>query len=159
MSKPAEDVLIALRRIIRAVDLHSRFLAQQYGLTVPQLVVLQEVSRLGEASGSEIARAVSLSQATLTGILSRLEARGLIVRRRSEADKRRLPVRITAKGERILEQAPPPLQESFTDEFDRLHDWEQTLILSSLQRLVAMMEARAVDASPILTTESLGDAG
>lgn len=158
MADVAEQVLVALRRIIRAVDLHSKSLAQEHGLTVPQLVVLQELSRLGEASASELARAVSLSQATLTGILSRLEGRGYIVRRRSMSDKRRLPIRLTPVGEKMLEKAPPPLQESFSEEFSQLRDWEQTLILSSLQRLVGMMEARSVDASPILTTETIGPA-
>jgi len=150
-----DEVLIALRGIIRAIDLHSRFLAQHYGLTVPQLVILQELARVGEASGSELAKAVSLSQATVTGILSRLESRGLVTRRRSKSDKRRLPVRLTPDGEQLLEKAPPLLQESFSEEFNRLRNWEQTQILALLQRLVAMMEARTADASPILITGAI----
>lgn len=151
-----DDVLIALRRIIRAIDIHSRFLAQRYGLTVPQLVILQELRRLGEASGSELAKAVSLSQATVTGIVMRLETRGLVMRRRSESDKRRLPVRLAPAGERLLESAPPLLQESFSRQFHRLRDWEKSQILSSLQRLVAMMEAHNVDIAPFLGSDGLG---
>lgn len=150
-----DKVLIALRRIIRAVDLHSHSLSQRYGLTGPQLVILRELLRRGEISGSELAGAVSLSLATVTGILTRLEARGLVSRRRSESDKRRVLVRTTPAAERLLEAAPPPLQESFARQFERLKDWEQSLILSSLQRLVTMMEARELDASPFLTTGSL----
>ena len=74
-------VLISLRRIMRAVDLHSRSLNQRYGLTGPQLIILRELSRLGEISGSELARSVSLSLPTVTGILTRLEKRDLVSRR------------------------------------------------------------------------------
>lgn len=150
-----DAVLLALRRIMRAVDLHSRSLIQRYGLTGPQLVVLRELSRRNEASGSELARAVSLSLPTVTGIVKRLEKRHLVSRRRSEADRRRIMVRPTSEAAQLLAAAPPPLQESFAREFEKLQDWEQSLILASLQRVVAMMEARELEASPILTATSL----
>ncbi len=41
------EIVSALRRIIRAVDLHSKYLAQRYGLTGPQLVVLQSLEQRG----------------------------------------------------------------------------------------------------------------
>ncbi|MEM7352036.1 MAG: MarR family transcriptional regulator [Acidobacteriota bacterium] len=154
-SDALDRVLIALRRIIRAVDLHSRSLTQRYGLTGPQLVVLRELSRRGEISGSELAKTVSLSLPTVTGILARLERRDLVSRRRSEVDKRRVMVRTTAEADELLATAPPPLQESFAEQFDQLRDWEKSSILASLQRIVAMMEAHELDASPILTTDSI----
>lgn len=158
MSHLTHQVLISLRRIIRAIDLHSRYLAQRYGLTGPQLVVLQHLSELGEISGSDLAKSVSLSHATVTGILGRLENRGLIARRRSRSDRRRILVRATERGRGLLQTAPPLLQEAFTEQFQKLADWEQTQILSSLQRLVSMMEAQELEASPILTTGRIDDA-
>ena len=150
-----DEVLIALRRIMRAVDLHSRALIQRSGITGPQLVILRELSRLGEASGSQLARSVSLSLPTVTGILTRLEKRDLVSRRRSEVDKRQVLVRPTAEAEQLLATAPPPLQESFADQFEKLEDWEKSQLLASLQRVVSMMEARELDASPFLTTGSI----
>ena len=147
-----EQVLIALRRIIRSVDLHSRSLVERYGLTIPQLAALRELSRRGRVPISELARAVHLSQATVTGILNRLERRALIHRSRTDPDRRRVLVELTRAGADILSQAPPPLRESFTEAFGELLDWEQTQILSSLQRVVAMMEAGDLDATPMLTT-------
>ncbi|MEM7585940.1 MAG: MarR family transcriptional regulator [Acidobacteriota bacterium] len=154
-SNSLDEVLIALRRIMRAVDLHSRSLIQRYGLTGPQLVILRELSQLEEASGSELARSVSLSLPTVTGILTRLENRGLITRKRSETDKRRVLVRPTAEAADLLATAPPPLQDSFASQFETLEDWEQSMLLTSLQRVVSMMEAREIDASPFLTTGSI----
>lgn len=147
--------MIALRKIIQAIDMNSRKLVKRVGLTGPQLVILQEISSLGEVTSGEIARAVSLSQATLTGILERMEKRGLLSRRRSEHDKRRVMVRISDSGMKVLEDAPPLMQEEFVDEFSSLQEWEQNMILSSLQRLVSIMDAKAIQAAPFLATSAI----
>lgn len=147
-----DDVLIAIRRIIQSVDLHSKQLVKQFGLTGPQLIVLQEVSQSEEILASELSRAISLSQATVTGILDRLEKRGLIFRRRSNRDRRRVPAKITEAGESLLARTPPLMQESFTEQFLGLQSWEQHMILGSLQRLVVLMDARQISAAPMLTT-------
>lgn len=147
-----EMVVVALRRIIRAIDLRSRFLVTNYGLTGPQLMVLKELSVHGGVYVAELTRAIHLSQPTVTGILDRLEKRGLVRRRRSDEDKRRVHVWLTDDGERLVADAPPLLQEEFTAELSRLEEWEQTQILSALQRVVLMMEAKHIEATPILTT-------
>ncbi|MDA9909960.1 MarR family transcriptional regulator, partial [Gammaproteobacteria bacterium] len=78
-----ESVLIALRRLIRATDLHSRDLVKKTGLTTPQLLLLQSIKQNGEVSIRELALEISLSQATVTSILDRLENKKLVVRKRS----------------------------------------------------------------------------
>ena len=76
-SEVKEDILRSLRRITRAIDLHSRHLAHTFGLTGPQLVCLRTVGARGKMTPSELAKQVSLSQATITGIIDRLAARQL----------------------------------------------------------------------------------
>ncbi len=152
-----EQVLVSIRRIIRAIDLHSRLLLDQHGLTGPQLVVLKALLAVGEATVGGLARQVHLSQATTTGILTRLERRGLITRTRSDVDRRRILVRGTPAAEEMLQNAPAMLQEQFLRRFGELQAWEKTLILSSLQRIVTMMEAEAIDATPMLVTGSIDD--
>ncbi|MDJ0720889.1 MAG: MarR family winged helix-turn-helix transcriptional regulator [Desulfobacterales bacterium] len=151
----SDRVLIALRQIIRSIDIRSKRLVKQFGLTGPQLLILQEIAATGEITASELAKAISLSQATVTGILERLEKRNLIARRRSNSDRRRVKVSTTTTGRRLLEAAPPLMQESFLEQFDRLQNWEQHMILSTLQRLVAMMDAKQIEAAPILASEPL----
>ncbi len=135
-----EQVLVALRRVTRAIDLHSKQLVQTHGLTGPQALLLKELLRGEEASVGELARRVSLSQATVTDILNRLEKRRLVVRQRSNSDKRRVLVQCTDTAAQLLETSPPLLQERFAARFGALQDWEQTLLLSSLQRIAAMMD-------------------
>ncbi len=151
----SDSVMIAIRKIIQAIDLNSKKLVKRVGLTGPQLVILQEIASRMEMTPGEIARAVSLSQSTVTGILDRLEKRELISRRRSDGDKRRIMVRISDSGKRILEEAPPLMQETFVERFSNLHEWEQSMILSSLQRLVSLMDAKAIEAAPFLATSTL----
>ena len=149
------NVLISIRKIIQSIALNSKSLVKRVGLTGPQLTVLQEVTYAGEVSVGDIARAISLSQGTVTGILQRLEKKDLLTRRRSDTDRRRVLVQLTVAGRDLLEKAPPLMQEAFVERFSNLPDWEQTLILSALQRLVSIMDAKAIDASPILATGSI----
>ena len=151
----SDSVMIALRKIIQAIELNSRRLVKRVGLTGPQLVILQEIARCGEVTAGEIAKAVSLSQATVTGILERMEKRGLLARQRSDRDKRRILVRITKSGRQILQEAPPLMQEAFVEKFSGLQEWEQTMILSALQRLVSIMDATTIQAAPFLSTSPL----
>jgi DNA-binding MarR family transcriptional regulator len=148
-------VMSALRRIIRAIDLHSRCLVQRYGLTGPQLVVLKELYARSPTSVGELARAVNLSQATVTGILDRLEKKSMVTRVRSTDDRRKVLVSCADAAREVLAGAPPLLQEHFNEAFGRLPEWEQHQVLSSLQRIVALMEAGDVEAGPILTTGPL----
>lgn len=155
MRTTSDYVMIALRKIIQAIDMNSKKLVKRVGLTGPQLVILQEISKLGEVTAGEIARAVSLSQATLTGILERMENRGLVSRRRSVNDKRRVMVSLTGKGKLVLDDAPPLMQEAFVEKFSSIEEWEQTMILSSLQRLVSIMDAKAIQVAPFLATSPI----
>lgn len=148
--KNYDQVLISLRQIIRAIDLHSKRLERESGLTGPQLLVLQLIQRAGEITAGVIAREVSLSQATVTSIIDRLERKGILQRQRSTDDKRKVMVSLTEAGEKALEKAPTLMQESFINSFNRLEDWEQALLLSSLQRVASMMNATELDAAPLL---------
>jgi DNA-binding MarR family transcriptional regulator len=148
-----EEVLVSLRQIIRATDLHSRRLGRDTGLTTPQLVVLRAISEQGAPAVSEIARSVSLSQATVTTILNRLQSNGLVRRERSRSDKRRVNVHLSGLGKRLLETAPEPLQDSFISRFSALEDWEQHLIVAALQRVAAMMDAESLEVAPLLAAD------
>jgi DNA-binding MarR family transcriptional regulator len=147
-----DHVLVALRRIIRATDLHSRKLGKKTGLTTPQLVIIQAVGDLKDPTVSDIAKAVSLSLATVTTILNRLERNGIVNRARSSVDRRRVIVTLTEEGRDLKSSAPKPLQDSFVDRFTRLESWEQHLIVASLERVAAMMDADDLDAAPLLAS-------
>jgi DNA-binding MarR family transcriptional regulator len=147
----SDELLASIRKIIRAVDLHSKVLLKKHGLTGPQLLVLHEIGKSNELIVTEIAKQISLSQATVTTILDRLEQQGFIVRKRGQSDKRKVYIEASEKTKDILASRPSLLQADFIDRFDRLKDWEQTLLLSSLQRIASMMESEGLEVESILT--------
>lgn len=147
-----ESILRSLRRMIRALDIQSKHLAQRHHLTGPQLVCLRQIQRAGEITPGELAKSVSLSQGTVTGILERLEARGLVSPSRDPRDRRRLRVSLTEKGEETIRSAPSPLQEDFIARLAALPEGEQAMIDWVLSRVVEMMEASNLDAAPMLST-------
>lgn len=146
-----DEILRSLRRIIRAVDLYSRKLMSQHGLSGPQLLCLNQLHLRGERLSGALAKDMSLSPATVTGILDRLETRGLVLRERQRDDKRTVVVRLTDTGRELVEQAPPPLQDTFLLNLRALPEKQQAQICRTLKKLVAMMAAEAIDAAPLLT--------
>ncbi|ADN75429.1 transcriptional regulator, MarR family [Ferrimonas balearica DSM 9799] len=152
-----EQLLISLRKVIRAIDLHSRKLNKESGLTGPQLVVMQKIAQLDGPIARQVAAEVNLSPATVTSIIDRLESRGLVKRIRDEADKRRVHLSLSEEGQRLMASAPQPLQEHFIQRYQALEEWEQSLLLSSVERIASMMDAEELDAAPMLTVGQIQD--
>jgi len=151
-----QEVLVELRRIIRATDMQSKRMVKSCGLTIPQVMVLRAIAELGDVTVRRVAGHVSLSQATVTTILDRLETRELVIRVRSATDKRVVNARLTESGKAILDSAPTLLHERFIERFDGLRRTEQVEILGSLQRIAEMMDAEQIDASPLLDVSQPG---
>lgn len=129
-----------IRRIIRNVDLHSRDLEKEFGLTVPQLTVLASVGALGRVPIGQIAGRISLSSATVTTIVDRLEEHDLVVRERSKSDKRQVFIVLTQKGRDILTESPQPFHDCFIGRLEQLEPWQRTELLSTLQYLASLMD-------------------
>jgi DNA-binding MarR family transcriptional regulator len=144
------EVLVALRRIIRATDLHSKRLLKISGLTTPQVIVLQSIRDLGEVNAGQISAHVSLSQGTVTSILDRLEKHGLIERYRSLTDRRVVHARLTAAGRTVLRKGPALLHERFIEAFEGLSRSRQNEIMTTLNEVAEMMGAGNLDAAPLL---------
>ncbi len=149
------EMLLSLRKIIQAISLDSKDLSRRYGLTGPQLIILNEIADHDDLSVTELARLISLSQATVTDILNRLEKRHLIERTRDSIDRRRVKIHITEQCRELLATVPPPLQETFIEKYAHLSDWEQLMILSSFKRVVDLVAANKIKAAPFLTTDPL----
>lgn len=113
ISTLCDDVLAQLRRIVRAMDVHSQQLRRKHALTAPQLVLLREVVKHEHIAIGTLARLASLSNATVTGIIDRLEQRGLVERVRNGQDRRQVLVSSTDTGKALAGQAPALFQEQF----------------------------------------------
>jgi len=149
-----EELFVSIRKIIRAIDIRSRKLNKESGVTGPQLLILQELGRVKGITAKEVADYINLSQATVTNILDRLETRQLIKRIRSEQDRRRVSLYLTEQGKEVLINAPQAIEETFIERFNTLKEWEQFQLLTSVERIADMMDASEIDAAPVL---NIGD--
>lgn len=147
-----ENILLNVRKIMRAIDMHSSHLARQYGLTSPQLICLKKLTEGGETTPGVLARSVHLSHATVTGIINRLEKKGLVERTRSIEDGRSFLISITDSGRSMVESSPSMIQEHFMKELSKVTEWEKSMILSSLQRVTALLSVESLEVALVLMT-------
>ena len=146
------NIARSLRKIIRAVDLHSRRLRADYQITGPQLICLTHLAERGETTATLLSKEIHLSASTVVGILDRLEARGLVTRKRDSVDRRVVQVTPTPTGVAMVGSTPSPLLARLTRGLARLPESRRAELADALQEIVIMLEANALDAAPLLET-------
>ncbi|MGI5376069.1 MarR family winged helix-turn-helix transcriptional regulator [Streptomyces sp. CA-251387] len=100
-----EQLCFALYAAQRAVTAAYRPLLDDLGLTYPQYLVLLVLWERGETTVKELAAALRLDYGTVSPLLKRLEAAGLVRRERSARDERSVLVAVTGRGEELRERA------------------------------------------------------
>ncbi|NMM46989.1 MarR family winged helix-turn-helix transcriptional regulator [Marinigracilibium pacificum] len=147
------DILIDLRRIIRAINLESKRIQKVYDLSIPQLLTLKflKQSQSSMATQKDIKEHLNLNASTVTGIIKRLEAKGYIARLPRQDDKRSSLIALTKLGQNTFDKVPPLMQEKLEKSLEQMDESELNIIKSSINTLVNLMDAGKIDASPLLT--------
>lgn len=151
----ADDMLRAIRQIVRRISEHSRHLSRSVGLTVPQLVCLKAIDELQaaappDATVATLSAKVELAPATVSRIIDRLVRAGLVSRVRQPGDRRKVCITLTATGKERLESVPMPLQEQFIQRLATLPPSECAALLEALRRISQLMDATELDVAPML---------
>ena len=131
-------------------ELASKRLARTAGLTPSQLSVLRILTEFPEVSAGYLAQATQLKHATIPSLIDKLEARGLISRRKCDEDKRRVWLRLLPAGKAALADAPDPLHQIFSERFNTLPDWQQAMLIASLEQVTNLLDAENLEAAPVL---------
>lgn len=143
-------ILKSLRRIMRAVDIHSKQLNKDFKVTAPQMICLMSLDEKEASTLSELSKSVSLSPSTLTKIIDRLEEKKLIKRERDLKDRRKFHIKVTEQGKHVISDSPALLQDKLSLSVAKLPSLEQATIALALEKLVSMMDLEGLDASPYL---------
>jgi DNA-binding MarR family transcriptional regulator len=106
-----------------------------------------------EVTVAMVADTVQLSAPTVSRILDRLEKEGYILRQRASTDRRKVFVSLTSDGLARTQHLPKPLHEQFLSRLETLAPQERLALLQALERIVDLMDATGIDASPMLTPE------
>jgi DNA-binding MarR family transcriptional regulator len=147
------DILIKLRKIVRSINLESKRVEKQFGVSIPQLLCLQFLSKQKEyrANAKQLKEFLNLNASTVSGILSRLEKKGLIAKLPKAADRRITLISLTAKGMELLENAPITFQEKLSEKLQALPPEKIKIIVEGIDLLTQLMEVEDMDASPIVS--------
>lgn len=149
--------LTAMRKILRRTELNSKQLMRETGLTPSQLIFMQMLDNGQEHTAGYVAGRMGITQATTTALLQKLETLGMIQKRRGEKDRRQVLLSLTEAGRKVLAIAPEGVHAQFQEQFLALQDWEQSMLIASLERVAAMLGeddpgmAAVLDASELLS--------
>jgi len=153
------EILINIRKILRSINLESKRIQKEYGISIPQYLCLNFLQSQEEfnATLTEIKTHLNLNASTVTGIISRLENRGYIAKLPNQEDKRSSKIYLTALGEKTVKSVPDLLHEKLTRKLKGLSNEELFQVKKSLDILVNLMEVNSIDASPlVISDEKIG---
>lgn len=151
------DILVKLRKIIRSINLESKKIEKQMGISIPQLIILQFLSEQDEykAQASQIKKHINLNASTVSGIIKRLESKSLVARLPRPDDRRASYVTLTAKAWELLQKSPVTLQEKMTERLKNLDDKQIEGLSENIDLLIHLMDAEDIDAAPLITNADL----
>ena len=142
----------ALHKLAQEVDQHLSIIRQRLrepletefargGLTGPQRMVMQALVQSEGLSLKQLSAQVSLAHSTVSGIVDRLQARGMVVRSRDEADGRATVIAPSAPVRDFLANRMPELAISpLTEALRGASNSEQPTVLRGLRKLRALIE-------------------
>lgn len=150
------DILINIRKIIRAITLESKAIEKEYGLTIPQFLSLRHLAQKPnyQITQKDLKGLLSLNSSTVTGIVNRLVKRGYVVRLPKSGDKRVTHITLTAAGLKLLEKVPNVLHNRLLSKLDKLTNEEKDMVDKALNIITNALDINNVDASPLLMSDT-----
>ena len=147
------EVLINIRKIIRSINLESKRIQKEYGISIPQYLCLNFLNSCEDyrATAKEIGAHLNLNASTVSGIISRLEKKGYLAKLPNQRDKRSTYIYLTAIGEKMVTSMPDLLHEKLTTKLKSLSGEDLENLQRAMELLVGFMEVEDVDASPLIT--------
>ncbi|PWL27376.1 MAG: MarR family transcriptional regulator [Fluviicola sp. XM-24bin1] len=147
------DVLINIRKIIRSINLESKRIQKEYGISIPQYLCLNFLNNTDEyrATAKEIGMHLNLNASTVSGIISRLEKKGYLAKLPNQSDKRSTYIYLTAIGEKMVTSMPDLLHEKLSKKLKSLSEEDLENLQGAMDLLVSLMGVEDVDASPLIT--------
>ncbi|HDR51988.1 MAG TPA: MarR family transcriptional regulator [Mariniphaga anaerophila] len=150
------EILIKIRKIVRSINLESKKIEKEYGVSIPQVLCLHYLrdSENFQAGQGEIRKFLNLNASTTSGIINRLENKGLIARLPKSGDKRTTTIALTSQGDKLMGKIPSLLHEKLTEKLEKLDNNTILNLEESLELLVSLLEINDIEAFPLITSEN-----
>lgn len=143
-------LLIEIRRLMRTAERYASKLADKYGITVAQLVIIQEIDAHEKITEEELSNKLKLTPSVAREIIDRLIRLELVREEQDNGKPMKRVISVSEKGCDILSENPPLLQETLLDELEKIEDWQKNMLLASFQRINNLLENDNIEAAPIL---------
>jgi DNA-binding MarR family transcriptional regulator len=149
------DIIVNIRKIVRSLNLESKSIQKEFGLSITQLMCLGHLQNSPDfqSTHKELMELLSLNSSTITGIINRLEKRGYIARMRKTGDKRLTYLTLTASGIKLIESTLNILHDRLAKKLEALSVADQSMVKRGLEIIISAMQINKLDAAPVLTTE------
>jgi DNA-binding MarR family transcriptional regulator len=141
MSADVRVAMDALRRIVRELRLTARAAERAVGLTGAQLFVLERLQESPGLSLRALAARTATDESSVSVVVARLVARGLVVRRRAADDARRAELSLSASGRALLERGPRPAQVRLVDALASLPAARRRALAAGLAEVARRLDA------------------
>ena len=145
----ARRVLNAFRSLTRELRLADRSGVKRYGLGSAQIYVLHQLAAESPLSVNDLAERTATDQSTVSVVVSKLEEKGFVDRRRSRLDGRRVELSLSRKGRSVASRLPLPFQASFLDALEKIDEVRLREAADTLEHALKKMGA-AAGAPPML---------
>ncbi|WP_016778513.1 MarR family winged helix-turn-helix transcriptional regulator [Anaerophaga thermohalophila] len=150
-----KDILIKIRRIVRSINLESKKVQKDFGVSIPQILCLEYLKNSPgyQATQKSIRDHLNLNSSTVTGIIGRLEKKGYLARLPKSGDKRVMHIALTSSGDTLLKRTPDLLQQRLDEKLKGLSKEELERIGGALDLLIEMLEIESTttDEMPLIT--------
>ena len=140
-----KGIIYSIRRPMQAGELYTKELNKKYSVSSAQLNCLLALYENGPLPPSQIAKHILVKSSTVTGVVDRLEQKGLVTRVRNSPDRRIVTIELTENGKKLTENAPPPIQQRVIDGLKKLTPHETEQIVHSLQRLTDLLDVQDLE--------------
>ena len=149
------EILVKIRKIVRSINLESKKIQKEYGVSIPQVLCLSYLrnSEGFQSTQGEIRKFLNLNSSTINGIIRRLEKKGYLARLPKSGDKRVVKIALTTSGDQLLQRMPYLLHDQLSQRLQQLEQQELEEVLQSLDTLVYLLDIESVEASPVITIE------
>jgi len=144
------EALRSIRALVAALSRSARTVEQRTGVTNAQLFLLRELAADRAMSINDLAARALTGQNTVSMIVARLVEQGLVTRRRSENDARRVEVRLTPQGRKLVNRAPEPPTARLLHAIRRMSRDQLRALNRSLGALARLMELPEHDGERML---------
>ncbi len=155
----SDEIIVAIRRILRAVNLESKRYEKQYGLSMPQMLVLSFIVQEPDmrTTNKAIKDHMQLNASTVTGILKRLAKKGFTANIPNADDQRGSMIALTQRGFDLITSTPPPLQMKLEQGLEKLSESDQRKLKRYIEFVVQLLELEEGETAPILTGDSISE--